>query len=93
MNQVIRHFLWNCNFCGQKTIWRDKKRGLLKPLPALQRIWQEISLDFIPDLPPGQDSKATILLVITDHLGKGSILLLVHPKKFDAESIALLFVE
>ena len=50
-------------------------------------------MDFITDLPPGQDSKATILLVITYCMGKGSILFPVHPSKFDAESIALLFVE
>ena len=93
MNQDIRHFLQNCNFCGQTTIWRDKKRGLLKPLPVLQCIWQEISMDFITDLPPGKDYKAIILLVITDLLGKVSILLLVHPGKFDAKSIALHFVE
>jgi len=50
-------------------------------------------MDFITDLPSGQDSRATILLVITDRLGKGSILLPVHPDKFDAESIALLFIQ
>ena len=49
-------------------------------------------MDFITDLPPCDDG-STIILVITDRLGKGSILLAVHPEKFDAESIALLLVE
>ena len=93
INQDIRRFLRNCDVCGRTTIWRDKKKGLLKPLPVPQRIWQEISMDFITDLPPGEDSGATILLVITDRLGKGSILLPIHPDKFDAESVALLFVQ
>ena len=50
-------------------------------------------MDFVRDLPLGQDSIATILLVITDRLRKGSILLPVHPDRFDAKSIALLFIQ
>ena len=52
INQDIRRFLRNCDVCGRTTIWRDKKKGLLKPLPIPQRIWQEILMDFITDLPP-----------------------------------------
>lgn len=93
MNQDVRRFLRNCDVCGRTTIWRDKKKGMLKPLPVPSRIWQEISMDFITDLPPAEDSRATILLVITDRLSKGTILLPIHPGQFDAEHVAHLFIE
>lgn len=93
MNQDVRRFLRNCDVCGRTTVWRDKKKGMLKPLPVPSRIWQEISMDFITDLPPAEGSKATILLVITDRLSKGTILLPVLPGHFDAENVAHLFIE
>lgn len=93
MNQDVRRFVRNCDVCGRTTIWRDKKKGLLKPLPVPSRIWQEISMDFITDLPPCEEDGSTIILVVTDRLGKGTILLRVPPDRFDAESIAFLFIE
>ena len=93
MNQDVRRFLRNCDVCGRTTIWRDKKKGMLKPLLVPSRIWQEISMDFITDLPPAEGTKATILLVITDRLSKGTILLPVLPGQFDTESVAHLFIE
>jgi hypothetical protein len=50
-------------------------------------------MDFITDLPPYNDHDSTTILVITDRLGKGSILLPVLPEKFDTESITLLLIE
>ncbi|KAM4055844.1 Pol-like protein [Hirsutella rhossiliensis] len=54
----------------RNTIWRDTKKGLLKPLPIPQRIWSEITIDFITDLPPSGDG-ATNCMVVTDRLTKG----------------------
>lgn len=71
----VRRFLRNCTVCGRSTIWRDTKQGLLKPLPIPQRIWAEISMDFITDLPPSGPKGATNCLVITDRLTKGVILI------------------
>ncbi|KAI0991352.1 hypothetical protein K3495_g16835, partial [Podosphaera aphanis] len=33
MSNMIRQFVRNCDMCGRTHIWRDKKRGFLKPLP------------------------------------------------------------
>ena len=71
----VRRFLRNCTVCGRSTIWRDTKHGLLKPLPIPQRIWAEISMDFITDLPPSGPNGVTNCLVITDRLTKGVILI------------------
>ena len=90
MNKDIRRFVRNCDVCGRTTVWRDKKKGLLKPLPVPERIWQHISMDFIVDLLLSDG--CTILLVITDRLGKGTILIPVPPDKFDALGTAELFI-
>ena len=93
MNQEVRRFVRNCHVCGRSTIWRDKKKGLLKPLPLANRMWTEISLDFITDLPPGSRTNATVLLVITDRFSKGTVLIPVPPDSWDAEGFARLFLE
>ena len=92
LNQDIRQFVKNCDTCGRSTIWRDKKKGLLKPLPIPSQIWQELSMDFITGLPPSGPEKATTLLVITDRLSKALCLLPVGPTRFDAEGVAKIFL-
>ena len=92
-NQEIRRFVKNCDVCGRTTIWRDKKRGLLKPLPIPSQIWQEISMDFITGLPPSGPDRVTVLLVITDRLSKGIILIPIKPGLFDAEGLAKVFLQ
>lgn len=70
-SQDIKQFTRNCDICGSATIWRQRRWGLLKPLPVPERIWRSISMDFITDLPnvDGYDA----CLVITDRLSKGVI--------------------
>jgi hypothetical protein len=89
MSAQVRHLIQNCDVCERSTIWRDKKKGLLKPFPALERIWQEISMDFISDLPPALGTDSTVLLVIIDRLGKGTILVEVSLDQWDAEGVDL----
>ena len=69
----VRRFVANCNICGQGKVWREQKRGLLKPLPVPDRFWQEIAMDFIVDLPPSKGH--TNILGITDRLSKSMILI------------------
>ena len=84
----IRRFVRNCDVCGRNKAWRDKKQGFLKPLPIPSRIWSEISIDFVVDLPESEGCKN--LLVITDRLGKGVIL---EPcDSMDAEAVSEIFI-
>ena len=92
INQDVRRFIRNCDICGNATIWRDKKKGLLKPLPIPNRLWSEISIDFVTDLPPTKTG-ATVMCVVTDRFSKGTILLPVQNGQFDAEGFATLFLE
>jgi hypothetical protein len=38
LSQDVRRFLRNCDVCSRTTIWREKRRGLLKPLPIPDRL-------------------------------------------------------
>jgi hypothetical protein len=81
-----------CDVYGRIIIWRDKKKGLLKPLPLPDRIWSEISMDFIIDLPPSKDTGVTILLMIINRFAKGTILILIHTNEWSMEGTAKAFL-
>lgn len=84
MSKDIRRFVRNCNICGRTKAWREQKKGLLKPLPVPDRMWQEVSMDFITDLPESEG--CTNMLVIVDRLSKAIIL--EGMKKIDKETVA-----
>ncbi|KAI0995604.1 Transposon Tf2-6 polyprotein [Podosphaera aphanis] len=69
MSHMVRQFVRNCDVCGRTHVWRDKKRGFLKPLPVPERFHQELSIDFMIDLPAKKD-QPQYLMVITDRLSK-----------------------
>jgi len=73
LSQDVRKFLRNCDVCGRTTIWREKRRGLLKPLPIPERIWSELSMDFVTGLPPSGSDQTDTIMVITDRLSKSVI--------------------
>jgi hypothetical protein len=60
----------------------------LKPLPIPDRIWGEISMDFVTDLHPSKGR--TNVLVVTDRLGKG--VKLKGLKDIKVETVARWFV-
>jgi transposase InsO family protein len=64
----VRKFLRNCSHCGRNGVWREHKHGLLRPLPVPDRFFQEISMDFMTDLPDSEGNK--YLWVIKDRLSK-----------------------
>ena len=60
----IRRFVRNCDVCGRNKTWKNKKQGFLKPFLIPSRIWSEISIDFVIDLP--EKEKCKYLLIITE---------------------------
>lgn len=72
MSTDIRRFVRNCDVCNRSKASREQRKGLLKPLPLPDRPWQEVSMDFVTDLPESSGCKT--ILVITDRLTKGVIL-------------------
>ena len=69
-----RQFVRNCEVCGRSNVWRERRRGLLKPLPVPERIWSELSIDFVTDLPPTKSNGSTNMMVLTDRLSKSVVL-------------------
>jgi hypothetical protein len=73
LSRDVQRFLHNCDVCGRKSVWRQQKKGLLKPLPIPDRAWAEISIDFVTGIPPSGQDRAATIMVITDRLFKGVI--------------------
>jgi transposase InsO family protein len=67
-SKYVRRFMRNCDHCGRNTVWRQHKHGLLKPLPVPDQFFQEISMDFMTDLPDSDGNR--YLWVIKDRLSK-----------------------
>lgn len=99
---VARQFHWpgmvkdagtltrNCRACGRNTIWRTRRQGLLQPLPIPERIWSEISMDYITDLPITTKGHRHILLIV-DRLSKGVIA--IPCKNVQSETLAKKFIK
>lgn len=73
-SKLVRRYVDNCSTCGRNHLWREKKRGLLKPLPIPQRPRSELAMDFITDLPASNKSGSKYLWVIVDRLTKATTL-------------------
>ena len=71
MSRDIRTFVENCTECRSNKAWRSLRQGFLKPLPIPDRIWSEVSMDFITMLPISE--KCGNIVVVTDRLSKGVI--------------------
>jgi hypothetical protein len=89
MQTDVRRFVRNCDVCGRTKVWRDRKQGLLRPLPVPLHQWKDIAMDFIGPLPTSQGH--THLLVITDRLGKG--IELAPCESLDIDYVAKLFLQ
>ncbi|KJZ69779.1 hypothetical protein HIM_10838 [Hirsutella minnesotensis 3608] len=90
-SQLVRRFVANCDTCGRAHIWRQSKRGFLKPLPIPDRPRSHLSMDFITDLPPTGASKAKYLWVIVDRLTKAVTLEVMDT--MEAEACAKRFLQ
>lgn len=89
MAKAVRQMVRNCDSCGRNTAWRHRRQGFLKPLPIPDRIWQELSIDFIVDLPESWGCKN--IVVVTDRLGKG--VAFDSLPNIEAETVAEWFID
>lgn len=78
LKKDVKVFMPNCLICQQKKYQTLAPAGLLYPLPLPQRIWEDISIDFIIGLPSyaGYDT----IMVVFDRFSKYvHFLALSHP--------------
>ncbi|CAI7925897.1 unnamed protein product [Closterium sp. NIES-53] len=64
MANDVQKFVTLCNKCQRMKSSKQKKAGLLQPLPVPEQPWQVVSSDFITGLPPTNAGHDAILVVI-----------------------------
>jgi hypothetical protein len=78
MKKDLKKFIRECSVCQQNKHGNTLRAGLLQPLLIPNRIWSDISLDFVEGLPVSQGYY--VVFVVVDRLSKYSHFIpLLHP--------------
>ncbi|CAJ2678799.1 unnamed protein product [Trifolium pratense] len=89
MKNTIQEFVRACDVCQRQKHLTSSPGGLLQPLPIPDRIWEDLSMDFVTGLPKSKGYEA--ILVVVDRLSKYvHFVPLKHP--YTARTIAEVFV-
>lgn len=85
LKKHVREFVRSCDVCATNKVENVPYPGLLQPLHIPNRIWDEISMDFIDGLP--SSSGYTTIWVMVDRLSKFAYFIpLSHP--YNAKKLA-----
>ena len=89
LKRDVRDYVGACDTCQRIKSDSRKPSGLLQPLPIPERIWEDVTMDFIEGLPMSNGFNG--ILVVVDRLTKyAHFIALVHP--YTAKSVAKLFI-
>nr|GEV60687.1 retrotransposon-related protein [Tanacetum cinerariifolium] len=87
---MVKHIIRDCNVCQIQKPYLSAYHGLIQPLPIPDRIWKEISMDFIEKLPTSY--RKSVILVVVDRLSKyAHFIPLTH--SFTASQVAQVFLD
>ncbi|CAI7855596.1 unnamed protein product [Closterium sp. NIES-54] len=90
MADDVQKFVTSCDTCQRMKSSKQKKAGLLQPLPVPEQPWQVVSLDFITGLPPTKAGYDAILVVI-DKFSKMGHFIPTHTTARTKETAQLFF--
>ena len=90
MKQDVKKYCEECMICQRNKTLALSPAGLLIPLEFPNRVWEDISMDFVEGLPKANGFE--VILVVVDRFSKyGHFLPLKHP--YNAKSVSELFVK
>ena len=90
LKKDVREFVRSCDVCQQFKYDAAASPGLLQPLPIPEKVWSDISMDFLEGLPNSRGF--TVIWVVVDRLSKyAHFIPLSHP--YTVVSIAQLFLD
>nr|KYP43838.1 Retrotransposable element Tf2 [Cajanus cajan] len=90
MASDVRQFIKRCAICQQNKYETQKPRGLLQPLHTPNKVWEEVTMDFITSLPSSYGY--TVIWVVCDRLSKYSHFVAL-PTRFTAQQLAQRFMQ
>ena len=72
MRREVQAYCSDCLWCRRSVSTKYKPYGLLQPLKPPERAWEDVTMDFITELPPSRVSGSVYdsILVIVDRLTK-----------------------
>lgn len=89
MHADVKNFIRKCDVCQYSKYDPHFPYGLLQPLPIPNQVWEDISMDFITNLPPS--ANRTVIWVVVDRLSKFAHFVAL-PTSFSAQQLASVFV-
>ena len=87
LEKIERHFFWHklrkyvfhyvsrCSICQKVKAPRGRQQGLLMPLPISDGPFEDISMDFVTNLPRSPSTRNTQCLTIVDRFSKFCMLI------------------
>ena len=86
----VREWVCSCLICQQFKPDNSASPGLFQPLPIPERLWTDISLDFMKGLPVVKGK--SVILVVVDRLNKSAhFIALSHP--YTTAMVAQVFLD
>jgi len=94
MAAEVKEYVKTCDICQRTHVHRHRPYGALASLPQPTGPWQEISMDFITDLPPstGEGNVFDSIFVVVDRYTKMS-LYIPTTKTITSDGLATLFLQ
>nr|KYP41448.1 Retrotransposable element Tf2 [Cajanus cajan] len=89
MASDVRQFIKRCAICQQNKYETQKPRGLLQPLHTPNKVWEEVTMDFITSLPSSYGY--TVIWVVCDRLSKYSHFVAL-PTRFTTQQLSQRFM-